>query len=53
VAFTPKKILIGVKGISESKADKIIAFGEWDLAQRMLYKHAGSCSSASKSGRAD
>lgn len=28
VAFTPKKILCTIKGISEAKADKIIAFGQ-------------------------
>ena len=27
VAFTPKKILLTIKGISEAKADKIIAEG--------------------------
>jgi DNA repair protein RAD51 len=32
VAFTPKKVLIGVKGISEAKADKILAFGEKYIA---------------------
>lgn len=30
VAFTPKKILTTVKGISEAKADKILATGESD-----------------------
>jgi DNA repair protein RAD51 len=29
IAFTPKKNLLGVKGISEAKADKILAEGEW------------------------
>lgn len=28
LAFTPKKALLGVKGISEGKADKILAHGE-------------------------
>ena len=28
VAFTPKKILLTVKGISEAKADKILATGQ-------------------------
>lgn len=27
LAFTPKKALLGVKGISEGKADKILAYG--------------------------
>ena len=28
VAFTPKKVLITIKGISEAKADKIIGEGQ-------------------------
>jgi hypothetical protein len=28
IAFTPKKILLTVKGISENKADKLLAEGE-------------------------
>jgi hypothetical protein len=28
VAYTPKKVLCAIKGISEAKADKIIAEGE-------------------------
>ena len=29
IAFTPKKMLLIVKGISEPKADKILAEGAW------------------------
>ncbi len=29
VAFTPKKTLCTIKGISEAKADKILMEGEW------------------------
>jgi DNA uptake protein ComE-like DNA-binding protein len=28
IAFTPKKYLIAIKGISEAKADKILAGGQ-------------------------
>jgi hypothetical protein len=31
VAYTPKKVLCAIKGISEAKADKIIAEGEIEL----------------------
>lgn len=34
VAFTPKKILTTVKGISEAKADKILATGELRVATK-------------------
>lgn len=46
VAFTPKKILIGVKGISESKADKIIAFGESSAISLQLSKLSGRAQSS-------
>lgn len=32
VAFTPRKALLTVKGISEGKADKILAAGGWMVA---------------------
>lgn len=31
VAFTPKKNLMAIKGISDSKADKILVEGKWGL----------------------
>lgn len=35
LAFTPKKALLGVKGISEGKADKILAYGVCGLASSL------------------
>ena len=33
VAFTPKKVLLTIKGISEQKADKILAEGDSAMRQ--------------------
>ncbi len=45
VAYTPKKALMQIKGISEQKADKILAEGEQDIpldARRVTY-HSAIC----------
>lgn len=34
IAFTPRKLLIAIKGISEAKADKILAVGQSNLRRR-------------------
>lgn len=46
VAFTPKKTLLAIKGISEQKADRIIAEGKervsWSDTRILFADHAGS-----------
>jgi DNA repair protein RAD51 len=35
VAFTPKKVLVTIKGISEQKADKILAEGSFSSCRQL------------------
>ena len=37
VAYTPKKVLLGIRGISEQKADKILAEGEPLVVSSLLH----------------
>jgi DNA repair protein RAD51 len=46
VAYTPKKVLIAIKGISEQKADKIIAEGSVD--QKSVHNRLSDTSLAHK-----
>lgn len=38
VAYAPKKALLAIKGISETKADRILGEGKWQAAVSMALR---------------
>ena len=50
VAFTPKKALLAVKGISEGKADKILAAGPSFPLPSILCTRSRTCRGPERSG---